>query len=666
LLFNKTTAIIFYSWIAMQFLNNTYAQSSINILGYAGNNYNSAFRLNSLETNPGNYSNTNDWELNVLFGGTVSGKSSSNIYTLSLAKTISRHNLYSRYTPGFEKNFVFNTGTTILLSDTEEIETTLKTTLQYKEKFGFGYSYKFSSNFSAGFSVRYFDQKFTEETAVPVFTDSLNSIITQTEVESKNYWRGDIGINYNPAANLLLNLSSINLFTLKENTGSENIYEMNVEKGALIGLSYSPYKYLNFHSSYETTGGITGGFNLATEMFDGSLTAGISLIHDKDIDNTIAGIIPVLNYSTGLFSLTLSGIKYFTSDSQNLLSSFLDKRFKSIINNKYSEDKIFLGINFALSFKKKKSADLIEVEIKKEIFPTMGDIYLNEPFAVGKVTNITDKPVIVKPSSLISNLSDEIIFSPDVTISAGDTVLVPFYTIINNNLSSGRREISQANFYVTVINGEPDDEIQKPVLINNYNSWDGKVINLRYFVYKDLSFAAGYAKNILTRQKENILSVQSSLSIFKKIEVLFNHFVKEMIYVSDPRSSVEYVQFPSETINVKGGDCDDLSVGFASLLESIGIETAFVDYKSKAGISHVNLLINTGLAPMEAHLITINDKKYFVREDKNGNDQVWIPVEMTSLTDFETGWSLGSEKFYKEAVENFGLAKNEVEIIDVN
>ena len=80
---------------------------------------------------------------------------------------------------------------------------------------------------------------------------------------------------------------------------------------------------------------------------------------------------------------------------------------------------------------------------------------------------------------------------------------------------------------------------------------------------------------------------------FEKTRILFDHFVKEMVYVADPRTNAEYVQFPDETIERKGGDCDDLSVCFSGIAESVGIQTAFVDYKSNDGISHVNLLINT-------------------------------------------------------------------------
>lgn len=444
------------------------------------------------------------------------------------------------------------------------------------------------------------------------------------------------------------------------------MYEMKTEKGALFGINFSPVKFLNLYTDYETTDGFTGGASFNFNLLGGNLSIGASLFHDKNFDETIAGIIPVINYSTNLFSVTLSSVKYFSSGGEKLLSTFLEKKINNVVNNQYSYDKVFLGVNFALSFKQEKVVKLIDVEIKKEIYPTLGAEYLNEPFAIGKIVNISDKVVTVKPASLITIINDEKIFSPAVTILPGDTAAVPFYTNINNDdLSINKREISQANFYVMVLNGEPEDEIQKPILINNANSWDGKVRNLKPFVTKDFGFANKFAKNILNEKKEELEKTNGVISTFDKIKILFNNFVKEMIYVSDPRSSVEYVQFPEETIKVKGGDCDDLSVAFASLLESIGIETSFVDYKSESGISHVNLLINTGLQPSQSNLITVNDKKYFVREDENGKDKIWVPVEMTSLTEFETAWSLGSEKFYEEAVEDLGLAKNAVEIIDI-
>ena len=122
---------------------------------------------------------------------------------------------------------------------------------------------------------------------------------------------------------------------------------------------------------------------------------------------------------------------------------------------------------------------------------------------------------------------------------------------------------------------------------------------------------------------------------------------------------------PNETFDVKGGDCDDLSVCFSSMLEGIGIQTAFVDYREPDGISHVNLLVNTGLTPEYSYMITNNDKKYFIRKNITGTEEIWIPVETTSQSNFEKAWEIAAEKFHSEAVNKLGLAKGSVKIIDI-
>ncbi|MBT8386638.1 MAG: hypothetical protein KJO12_04440, partial [Ignavibacteria bacterium] len=62
---------------------------------------------------------------------------------------------------------------------------------------------------------------------------------------------------------------------------------------------------------------------------------------------------------------------------------------------------------------------------------------------------------------------------------------------------------------------------------------------------------------------------------------------------------------------------------------------------------------------------TQNDTKYFVRNNSGGKSEVWLPLETTSLTDFNTAWNIGVEKFNKEALSELGIATGNVEIIDV-
>jgi len=174
-----------------------------------------------------------------------------------------------------------------------------------------------------------------------------------------------------------------------------------------------------------------------------------------------------------------------------------------------------------------------------------------------------------------------------------------------------------------------------------------------------------YAKGFLSSQKSILDTIPSALTVFYKSKILFNDFVKKLVYTSDPRATAEYVQFPKQTIELKGGDCDDLSVAYSSLLESVGIQTALVDYKHDAEIRHVNVLVNTKLSPSQAKFITNNDSKYFIRKNEQESDEVWIPIETTSLTDFEDAWNIGVEKFNRDALIEMGLATGKVEIIDV-
>jgi hypothetical protein len=174
-----------------------------------------------------------------------------------------------------------------------------------------------------------------------------------------------------------------------------------------------------------------------------------------------------------------------------------------------------------------------------------------------------------------------------------------------------------------------------------------------------------YSKNVLSESKTVLDTIPVELSEFEKAKLLFNNFVKKMTYVSDPRASVEYVQFPNQTFELKGGDCDDLSVAYCSLLESVGIQTALVDYKANQELRHVNVMFNTKLSPEQASLITKNDSKYFIRKSENEKDEVWISVETTSLSNFNEAWNIAAEKFNREALNDLGLASGKVEIIDV-
>ncbi len=76
-------------------------------------------------------------------------------------------------------------------------------------------------------------------------------------------------------------------------------------------------------------------------------------------------------------------------------------------------------------------------------------------------------------------------------------------------------------------------------------------------------------------------------------------------------------------------------------------------------------MFNTKLNPEQGYLLGANDSKYFLRKNDEGDDEIWIPVETTSLTNFDEAWTIASTKFNQDAISNFGLLNGKVEIIDI-
>ena len=643
-----------------------YGQRSLDFFGNSQSG-NSPFRLNSLESNAGNFNVSKDWELALSFSGVKEKQITGNIFMLSLSKRINENYFYLRYTPGYFQDFLVSSGIKLLVSDSLKFNTSLNTKIHLAEIFGFGYSYRFSERLSAGLSLRYFEQQFKEDQPEPVFTDTANYITTKTTILNENFLRGDFGFTYQPFDLLSISLASQNLFLIEKNV-SEDVakkYSLKKDKGATFSVRYIQSDKLKINYSIETNGSMLGGVSSSIKLFGLDFGFGVSVFHDRYQLPFIAGVQPFVSISSHLFNISISGVKYSTNRTKPLpLSELISTGIHDLMNNQFSFDRINLSASIALSFMPEKSVRYISLEVKEQIFPIMEEKYLDIPVAIAQVVNLTDKQISVKPALFIHSLNDELVYSPEVTIAAKDTSEIKYFTTIHPKQPIVKREIAEANFYLFTSNSGPDDMIQKPLLINDINSWDGVVANLSYFVKYDYDFSSAYSKSIFNMNKESIDSAAVELKVFQKVKILFKEFAKNMVYVSDPRANVEHVQFPYETIKLKGGDCDDFSVCFSSLLESVGIETAFVDYKNIDGVSHVNLLINTGLLAGQSSLITNNDKKFFIRKNLDGIDQVWIPLETTSLNNFDTAWSVASEKFEEEALEQLGLAKGKVVIVD--
>jgi len=117
-------------------------------------------------------------------------------------------------------------------------------------------------------------------------------------------------------------------------------------------------------------------------------------------------------------------------------------------------------------------------------------------------------------------------------------------------------------------------------------------------------------------------------------------------YVVDPTSPyasssqdlarVDFLQFPQQTLEYKSGDCDDLSILYCALLESVGVPTAFITVPG-----HIYMAIGLSMQPDAA-------RTAFVRPDDliYQGEETWLPIEVTLRDqDFLAAWEQGAKQW---------------------
>ncbi len=270
--------------------------------------------------------------------------------------------------------------------------------------------------------------------------------------------------------------------------------------------------------------------------------------------------------------------------------------------------------------------------------------------AVGSVTlrNRYDRPLKVKLSLFLSGLMD---FPTDriVTLAAGETRAVPLRIELGQEVMElGETVTRQVRLSLQYnLQGElKESSLTFPVTIVERHgmTWsDPRQIAL-YVTHLDAA-VEHFARETLRRLKEverEAIIYDHLLRAMALFDALGAHGVR---YLPDPdhpysgltagKEVLDYIRFPRETLVGKTGDCDDVAVLYAALLQNIGIDTAVVD----AG-DHVLVLFDTGLRERLAR--QVSRERGLLHVDDEG--RVWIPVEVTMLgKPFSEAWRTGGE-----------------------
>ncbi len=310
-----------------------------------------------------------------------------------------------------------------------------------------------------------------------------------------------------------------------------------------------------------------------------------------------------------------------------------------------------LGASFGVKyiFGDPLSARDIKVETisTEKLFTALYPIYYKESVGIAKLKNTSEGHLRnIKVSIFVKDYMDQKSISnyrPKI-FKKNQVMFVPLYTFFNKEIKHLHSDIYTTGI-LEIEYTKPNGRVfkkQETVKLKIYNKnaliWDN-ILKLGSFVSREDKTVFNFARKILSLplSEKNLRYPKNLMYALQIAEGLKLYNIR---YVKDPKTPyeefsgqkamIDYVQYPRETLVKKTGDCDDLTVLLSSLLESVGVSTAFVSVPG-----HIFMLAEVKGSFLKEKIITYAGKK-------------WIPIETTLINDgFTTAWEKGYENFTK-------------------
>jgi hypothetical protein len=293
----------------------------------------------------------------------------------------------------------------------------------------------------------------------------------------------------------------------------------------------------------------------------------------------------------------------------------------------------------------------IDVVKLKNVFSNSYKIYEQEGIGHITLTNNTGKPIEkITVSFMLNNFMDFPTEGKIDKLLPGQSEDITLKAVFNNNILTISEDSSiQAVIEASYFQDSKREVYSKISTISVYDkhrmSWDEHERLASFITPKDapiMNFARSIATQFPNTKDESQLAA-----------VLFNAMgVMGLTYIQNPTDpyqisiaktattektdTVDYVQYPRETMDRKSGDCVDLVSFYATALESMGINTLMLEVPD-----HLLMMFSTGINA-DADGYTMDDM-YVIHDGK-----LWIPVETTVVgKPFTKAWEIGAANYYK-------------------
>lgn len=622
------------------------------------------------DVNPAGLTGMRDWDLTLSGFTAAPGDGGGAVFhAIALGKKfLDRHALAVQYTPGTKLEFIVPT--TVFIGVPTPLAGDLD--IAYSELFTAAYAVSPLAGFSAGVQVRWRETEIAETRFELRELDTTAVIVPSEQVSRTSAWLGDAGAIWKPSPGVTLSAVARNILEVR---------------GAGMPEAYAPYA-LNHTAEAEVGAEVTvrdgvtmaAGFTTREEGTVGLAVApvpGLAVRAGAHVSTNTSPFVTAVSagigWSAEFLEIDAGYIRFLSREGRTgsvPASGFNPAQIRAIDLHPYTADRIAVSIRALVGSEREQLVRIEAVDITGGVYPSSSGILADRPLGKVTVRNVSGKPVQARAAFLVERFMDAPTESRPVYLLPGETAEISLNAVFNDRLHD-LRQMTVREGTVTV-SAEPaeryDDRRQARVLLHGRNDWDGDVHSLRYFVTPNDPDVIRTARELLMERQDSAAAAPAGLLALRRTRILLDAFAGRLLYVGDPKQSADYVQYPSETLGIRGGDCDDLTVCFSSLLNSIGISTAFIDVipPERPGDAHIYLLVDTGVEPQYGSGISSNPKRYVIRRDSTGKETVWIPIESTALREgFEGAWSAGAQRYFDDVEIGLGTVRGWVRIVDV-
>ena len=369
-------------------------------------------------------------------------------------------------------------------------------------------------------------------------------------------------------------------------------------------------------------------------------------------------------YYLGMFQATVGGNLFLSADL--ILSLSLGPALEIGAGVSYSHyfaatKPLFqsLGVTVAATYHIAAAPQPAKIDVRPmtvpPVFPVFHTYYDDHRLGTVILANDDASPVT---DIAVSFFMEELMVRPKLSatvdeLKAGEKIEVDLYALFSDkilNLTQDTKAQGMVQVEYTFKGNRFQTEKVETIRIHHRNAmtWDDDQKAAAFVTPNDptvLRFAKSVAGVVRDAQWFAVNgNFRKSLAIFEALSLHGMSYVTDpttpYVQYSEQRDAVDYLAFPRQSLEFGAGDCDDLSILYAALLQSVGIESAFITVPA-----HIYVAFSLGIDREDAQQTFLRPEDLIFIGGKS-----WVPVEITLVQEgFLRAWQVGAQQWREYA-----------------